>query len=169
MSEAARRLAQATGRWKSLARIALVPFGREYLDHSWRWLNDPDTKRLTMTPDFTRQDQERFFARLPRDDYRIWGIELDDGSPIGAAGLKNFRGATAEYWGYIGEPSERGKGHGKAMLELIEAEAARLGLRAVDLRVADFNRAAIALYRRAGFSESGREGDVLSMRKELVR
>lgn len=152
-----------------MARIALVPFSREYLDHSWRWLNDPETKRLTMTPDFSRDEQERFFARQPRDDYRIWGVELYGAGPIGAAGLKNFRGDAAEYWGYIGEPAERGKGHGKAMLELIEAEAIRLGLRALDLRVGDFNGAAIALYRNHGFDETGSDAGVVWMHKELAR
>ena len=151
------------------ARIALVPFSRDYLDHSWRWLNDPETKRLTMTPDFSREDQERFFAALPREDYRIWGVELAGGVPIGAAGLKSFRGDIAEYWGYIGEPHQRGRGLGKAMLELVEAEALSLGLVALDLRVAHFNNGAIALYRRVGFSETGRDGGVLTMRKELVR
>jgi RimJ/RimL family protein N-acetyltransferase len=152
-----------------LARIALVPFSRDYLDRSWVWLNDPETKRLTMTPDFTRADQERFFAGLPRDDYRIWGIALDDGSPIGAAGLKRFRGEVAEYWGYIGEASQRGKGLGKAMLTLVEQEARHIGLKALDLRVADHNAGAIALYRSFAFAETGREDEVLLMRKELAR
>jgi RimJ/RimL family protein N-acetyltransferase len=151
-----------------LPSIRLVPFSREYLDRSWVWLNDPETKRLTMTPDFTREDQERFFAGLPRDDYRIWGVALEDGAPIGAAGLKNFRGGVAEYWGYIGEAAERGKGHGRAMLRLIEEQAERLGLNALDLRVADYNAAAVALYRRSGFAETERGNGVLLMGKELA-
>jgi RimJ/RimL family protein N-acetyltransferase len=148
--------------------IALVPFTRDYLDRSWTWLNDPDTKRLTMTPDFTREDQQRFFAGLPRDDYRIWGIANEDGSPIGAAGLKNFRGETAEYWGYIGEPEYRGRGLGRAILASIEDEARKLDLRALDLRVADYNEAAIALYRKAGYAETGRDAGVLTMAKVLA-
>jgi RimJ/RimL family protein N-acetyltransferase len=150
-----------------LPPITLVPFTRDYLDRSWTWLNDPETKRLTMTPDFTRDDQERFFAGLPRDDYLIWGIALADGTAVGAAGLKNFRATTAEFWGYIGEPQFRGRGLGAAVLEAVEAEAKQRGLRELDLRVAEFNEAATRLYRKSGYAGTGRAGGVLFMAKAL--
>ena len=150
-----------------MARVKLVPFTREYLDASWNWLNDSETKHLTMTPDFTRDDQDRFFESLPRDDYRIWGLELDDGSPVGAAGLKAIHGQGAEYWGYIGDPTQRGQGLGRQMLALTEAEARQLGIMTLKLLVQDFNTAAIRLYRCGGYQQEARNGSILTMRKEL--
>jgi RimJ/RimL family protein N-acetyltransferase len=149
--------------------IKLVQFDQHFLEHSWRWLNDPETKRLTMTPDFSRSDQERFFASLPRPGYFIWGVALADGTAIGAAGLKGVRRDTASYWGYIGEASFRGKGLGRHLLALVEDEARILGLSVLDLQVAAFNAVAIALYEKAGYRETGRDGDALIMMKSLQR
>ena len=73
----------------------LVDFSIEFLEKSWEWLNDPVIKALTMTPDFTREDQENFFKNLPyKDDYWIRGI-TENNLPIGVMGLKHITGATA--------------------------------------------------------------------------
>lgn len=151
------------------ASIRLVPYSREYLDRSWEWLNDPETKRLTLTPDFTREDQIRFFASLPaRDDYRIWGLELEGVGPIGAAGIKHISGSTGEYWGYIGEKQHWGQGLGRSILELVEAEAGSLGIDALVLRVAGYNQRAIRLYEHCGYVACGGRDGTLRMKKQLA-
>ncbi|CAA9528358.1 MAG: hypothetical protein AVDCRST_MAG31-2141 [uncultured Sphingomonas sp.] len=148
--------------------VRLVPFDRGFLDRSWVWLHDGETKRLTMTPDFTREDQRRFFESLPsRSDYRIWGVILDPEGAIGAAGLKHIGGGSAEYWGYIGEKSWWGRGLGGEMLAAVEAEARRLGLARLNLRVAAENIRAVRLYERAGFERSEERSGVLVMRKSV--
>jgi len=38
--------------------LSLVPYSREFLNLSFRWLTDPEIKRLTDTPDITREGQE---------------------------------------------------------------------------------------------------------------
>ena len=108
------------------ATLRLVRYSETYLKKSWDWLQDPETKALTMTPDFARDDQRRFFDKLAdRRDYRIWGVELTGEGPIGAAGLKHIDGKSAEYWGYIGEKAHWGRGLGKQMLSAIEKQASR--------------------------------------------
>ena len=55
-----------------------------------------------MTPAFTDEGQERWFANLPsKTDYLVWGVELA-GRPVGVIGLKGIRGERAEYFGYLG-------------------------------------------------------------------
>lgn len=148
--------------------VRLVPFDRPFLDRSWEWLRDQETKRLTMTPDFTSEDQQRFFNSLPtRSDYRVWGVVLAGGEPIGAAGLKNVTGGSAEYWGYIGEKPWWGQGLGGEMLAAVEAEARKLGLAELVLRVAADNVRAVRAYEKSGFQVAEDQAGVLTMSKSL--
>ena len=151
-------------------QLKLVPYDHRYLDLSWDWLADPETKALTMTPDFTREDQSRFFKGLPaRTDYRLWGIELVGNGPIGAAGLKRIRPGIAEYFGYIGEKRLWGRGLGALLLAAVEGEARNLGLDALDLTVASDNARAIRLYQKHGYCVAETHDDRLIMIKELAR
>jgi len=135
-----------------------VRYDERLLERSWHWLQDPEIKRLTDTPDFTRDAQRSWFESLQgRSDYLIWGVEVE-GAPIGAFGLKHVTREDAEYWGYLGERSHWGRGIGQWMLERARDEARRLGLSRIHLRVRRDNARAIAAYRRFGFrvdSESG--------------
>jgi RimJ/RimL family protein N-acetyltransferase len=150
--------------------VRLVPFDRTFLDRSWDWLQDPELKRLTLTPDFTREDQRRFFESLPtRSHYRIWGVLLGSGEPIGAAGLKNMLDGTAEYWGYIGERSCWGRGFGRQMLGSVEQESRAMNLRKLTLRVGAGNLRAVRLYQAAGYVATNPGADIVLMIKELVR
>ena len=45
---------------------ALVDYNIIFLDKSWYWLNDPEIKALTMTPDFSKEDQASYFKSLPK-------------------------------------------------------------------------------------------------------
>ena len=149
--------------------IRLRPYCENYLEKSWGWLRDPEVKTLTMTPDFDRDDQRRFFDGLAhRSDYKIWGVELAGAGPIGAAGLKNIAGGSAEYWGYIGEKSAWGQGLGKQMLAAIEAKAAAIGIDHLYLNVTRENLRAIALYERAGYVTDNPSAEILNLAKTLV-
>lgn len=133
-------------------KISLETYDMTCLDKSWAWLNDPEIKKLTMTPVFTREDQFKFFERLPhRTDYRIWSVVLDGTELIGAAGFKNHRGSLAEYWGYIGEKQYWNKGFGRSLIEAVELKARESGVFDLDLKVSTANLRAIALYEKVGF------------------
>ena len=78
-------------------RLTFSRFDERFLEKSWQWLRDPEVKRLTMTPDFTRDQQLSWFRGLPaKKDYLIWGLLCDE-IPIGAMGLKNVTETEAEY------------------------------------------------------------------------
>ncbi|MFV7759045.1 GNAT family N-acetyltransferase [Shewanella algae] len=131
-------------------KLDFVKFDEVFLEMSWCWLNDPEIKVLTSTPNFTRQEQMFFFNSLPRDDYKVWGIKCDS-TPVGVLGLKNIKGAEAEYFGYIGEKGLWGKRLFPEMLHFVVDVALSLGLRSIYLNVSSLNVRAIRAYRREGF------------------
>lgn len=154
-----------------MSSLALIPFDQECLDLSWNWLNDPEIRKLTITPAFTRQDQRKFFDNLPnRRDYIAWGVTLGGNEIIGAAGLKNHRATIAEYWGYIGKREYWGKGLGRALIAAVEANAHKLGFTELDLKVGTDNERAISLYKKTGFVIDARASttEVLRMVKRGI-
>ena len=50
--------------YRKLVEVEFREFDREALQKSWEWLNDPQLKSLTMTPDFDQESQERWFESL---------------------------------------------------------------------------------------------------------
>jgi len=147
--------------------LKFLEFDRRFLLASRRWLRDPEIAALTITPHFTDEDQERWFATLPsKTDYVVWGIELD-GEPVGVIGLKNITADQAEYFGYLGEKRLWGRGHGQLMLEAAFENAKARGCSRVYLRVWRENRRAIALYLRYGFERVGEEGTELFMDRHV--
>jgi RimJ/RimL family protein N-acetyltransferase len=153
-----------------ISDLTLVNYNETYLDRSWLWLNDPETRALTMTPVFSRDDQRKFFNALEgRKDYLIWGVALDD-RPIGVAGLKNHRGTMAEYWGYIGEKELWGAGMGRPLMQAVECKAREAGFLSLDLKVWIGNTRAISLYSKMGYAAADTHAatDVLRMVKESL-
>jgi RimJ/RimL family protein N-acetyltransferase len=147
--------------------LQLVDYDRTYLDRSYDWLRDPETKALTMTPDFSRDDQSTFFAKLPsRTDYKVWGVAVD-GHPAGATGIKHITGSDGEYWGYLGEKNLWGRGLGATMLAAVEDKAQGLRLYRLHLHVSPDNERAIRLYRRAGYDVVSDQEPTLRMEKKL--
>jgi RimJ/RimL family protein N-acetyltransferase len=133
--------------------VRLVAFDRRYLDLSWEWLRDPEIKRLTLSPDFTRDQQLAFFAGLPgRSDYRIWGAETLDGEPIGAIGIKHIADGQGEVWCYIGARQQWGRGLGSQMLALCEQQARGLGIARLTMTADDGNMRSIRAFERQGYS-----------------
>ncbi len=148
-------------------RLSFGRFDETYLEKSWHWLRDPEIKRLTMSPDFNREEQLRWFARLPeRTDYLIWGLACD-GIPIGALGLKNITRHEAEYWGYIGNRDYWNNGLGGKMLCFIFGQAKKMGLNELYLKVHRDNARAIRLYTRVGFKTVSEDKEVFNMRLSL--
>ncbi len=149
------------------SRLSFERYDERYLERSWQWLNDPEVKRLTMTPDFTRVAQLSWFARLPEMiDYLIWGISYD-GMPIGALGLKHVTKDDAEYWGYVGDCRYWGRGFGAEMLHFVFEKAHELGLSKLHLKVHCDNARAVRLYTKVGFKIVYVKDGVLNMRISL--
>lgn len=89
---------------------------------------------------------------------QIWRIE-ENGEMIGTIELAGLvsTSRTASVCRFLIAPQHRCRGLGQGALELLCAEAfGPLGLTRLDLRVFDFNAAAIQCYRKAGFREVNR-------------
>jgi RimJ/RimL family protein N-acetyltransferase len=152
---------------KNIINIKFTEYNKDFLAQSWKWLNDDEVKALTMTPVFTKEQQELFFASLPeRTNYFIKGILYND-SPIGACGLKNITEQDGEYWGYIGEKKYWGKGIGKEIMKYIINIAHEKQLKSIYLSVADNNIRAYKLYVKCGFTEEKRENGIITMKLYL--
>lgn len=70
---------------------------------------------------------------------------------VGCGAIRLLDTATAEVKRMYVDPERRGTGAGHAVLEHLEAEARRLGMRRLVLETGVHQHAAIALYRRGGF------------------
>jgi RimJ/RimL family protein N-acetyltransferase len=149
-------------------KITFEPYDEKYLDLSWKWLNDPEIKQLTLTPDFDIESQIRWFKTLgSKKDYYLYGV-LAGNNPIGVCGLKNIKDSEGEYWGYIGEKEYWGKGIGKIMLDYIIQFAYQLDLKSLYLKVWDNNLRAISLYEKNGFNLISKTDDVCIMQKSIT-
>lgn len=147
--------------------IQVVDYDEVFLNHSWVWLNDREIKTLTNTPDFTIEDQLRWYEGLiKKNDYLLWGI-VADSKPIGVCGLKNITQDDCEYWGYIGEKGYWGLGIGKVMMSVVEEKATSLDLKSIWLKVLEDNKRAITLYEKTGYRVDKKEDSLIYMRKEL--
>ncbi|MCW2473042.1 MULTISPECIES: GNAT family N-acetyltransferase [unclassified Symbiopectobacterium] len=143
--------------------LSLVKYDDEFLELSWFWLNDLEIKNLTMTPDFTREQQKNFYNTLgARGDYKIYGV-VYDGHKIGAAGIKNIEGTTGEYWGYIGDKSYWGRGIGTTLIKEIIQVAQRDGMKKLTLKVFSTNQRAFFLYKKCGFVVDGLDNGIYKM------
>ena len=148
--------------------ISFEPYDEKYLELSWKWLKDPEIKQLTLTPDFNKESQKKWFSTLnSKNDYHVFGVLVGD-TPIGACGLKNIKYSEGEYWGYIGEKSFWGKGVGKLMLDYITELACKLKLKTINLKVWSENIRAIRLYEKNGFQVLRIEDDVSIMQKPII-
>jgi RimJ/RimL family protein N-acetyltransferase len=147
--------------------IVFEKYNKKYLEKSWIWLNDSEIKKLTMTPDFTQENQKQWFNSLKeKKDYLIWGIMVDN-VPVGVCGLKNITEEKAEYWGYIGEKKYWGKGIGKTMMNMTIDKAKELRLQKINLKVLNNNYRAIKLYDYFGFKVTDNENNILIMTFDL--
>jgi len=148
------------------SKLEFQSYDSVYLEHSWNWLADPETKALVDAGDFTREQQRAWFDGLAgREDYQVWGIALQ-GRPVGVVGLKGIDRGSAEYFGYFGEKSCWGKGLGQQMLDFAESQARRRGIGLMRLRVLESNTRAIRLYERLGyrFCAPGSSGTILMVK-----
>jgi ribosomal protein S18 acetylase RimI-like enzyme len=84
--------------------------------------------------------------------------------PVGVVWVALGRPRPGEAWIYDIEvnPEHRGKGHGRALLQAAEEEAAKHGSKSIGLNVFGTNTVARRLYESAGYQITA-----LNMRKEL--
>jgi ribosomal protein S18 acetylase RimI-like enzyme len=82
-----------------------------------------------------------------------------DGQPVGIGGIRHLNTDTPEVKSMYLSPAARGTGLGPRLLAALEGIATERGCPAVRLDTSDHLTAAIALYRRAGYTEIPRYND----------
>ena len=78
-------------------------------------------------------------------------VVYEDGEAVAGGGLRRLGTDVAEIKRMFVAPSARGRGHGRRVLDELEAAAAELGYRRLRLDTAQSMTTAIALYRSAGY------------------
>lgn len=147
--------------------IKFLKYDEEFLEKSWEWLNDQEIKKMTMTPNFSKEGQKIWFLNLKKKkNYFIRGIFSSE-TKIGVLGLKNINANSGEYWGYIGEKQYWGQGIGKIMLKYIESIAREKNLKYIYLKVSIDNKRALKLYKNEGYKLEKKEKDIYILKKKI--
>lgn len=152
-----------------MQEIKFVEYDEIFLEKSWEWLNEKEIKYLTCTPDFTKEQQKKWFLSLKdKKDYFINGVLYNE-IPIGVVGLKNITDTDGEYWGYIGEKEYWNKGIGRHLINHIIEYSKILKIQKIYLKVIKQNVRAFKLYEKVGFKIEIENLEEYIMFKELKR
>ena len=161
---------------------SLVPFDQAHIKKSFEWVSDAEMRRLFLIRgEVTWEGHLKYFSRVLSDATQcLYAILNENRQHVGNCGFKNIKphDHEGELWIYLGEATTRGKGVGSSATKLLVYEGFNQhDFSLIYLHVADFNVAAIAMYKNLGFVESpfkGDAGDWLErdyriIRMELVR
>jgi RimJ/RimL family protein N-acetyltransferase len=144
-------------------RICLRPIDMDDLERFYRWFNDEKLRRLLLLPFPTTRMGERAFIRKMQElkDGVVLSIVVKRGGRlIGNISLFRLQSVhrSAELGIAIADLSQASKGYGtEAMRLMLDYAFGTLNLNRVELSVHDFNRRALAAYRKLGFVEEGRK------------
>jgi [ribosomal protein S18]-alanine N-acetyltransferase len=110
------------------------------------------------------QWREMLQSRIGNRSYFV----AHDGETIGHAALlqTDEPQTLAVSYLYI-RAEQRGRGFGKELMSLLEAEGRKLGARTLRLRVRSYNPRASHVYESSGYAMSDQDGTLITMRKSL--
>lgn len=116
----------------------------------------------------TDAEADDWLARVSEHATDTWWVVESGGAAVGVAFLHSFEAARARYAVGLFAPSLQGLGLGAAATRAVLRHAFDdLGLEEVDLRVLEFNEAAIRCYEACGFVVTGREAESCEIDGEL--
>jgi len=131
-------------------------------ERGYHWINDPEVARfldvrypISMVTE--RQLYEERYIR-PQPDAVYFAIETKDGVHIGTVSLRRIdrEDGTAEMGIVIGEKDSWDKGYGtNAVATLLDFAFNQMNLHRVWLTIWEFNKRAIACFKKCGFKEEG--------------
>lgn len=151
--------------YRTIIDVEFREYDRVVLMKSREWLNDPEMRSLTITPNFNDEKQEAWFQSIQgRNDYYIRSLWRDN-EPIGALGIKHITDIDGEIWGYIGEKKYWGKAIGVNVLFHLLNYARSKGLQSVYATLLKNNHHSYKLLKRFGFEiEKALNDDLIIMR-----
>lgn len=142
--------------YRKLIEVEVRDFTRDVLEKTWEWLNDPQLRELTNSPDLNIEHSIAWFENLKnRKDYFIKSVWYDN-KPLGVMGLKHINGKDAETFGYLGEKEYWGKTIGMQGMQYLVDSGRELKLESLYSIIEKRNISSYKLNRRFGFE---REGD----------
>ena len=144
-------------------RIMLREYRAEDIHAIRSWVNDAQTTRYLSTrfwPPQTEVDSQEFLSRMLQSSHNAYNFVIADleGNYIGQLDLfrLDWRLRLGELGMVIARREDRGQGIGQEALGLLQRFAFHtLGLERLELEVHMDNAAALACYRRAGFTLEG--------------
>ena len=151
------------------ARLTLKPFTKDALKQTYEWLHDPEIHELTLTPNFSEEEQLAWFQNLPlREDYITRIIYADD-EMIGAWGLKkiNLEEGHAEPFYYIGNKKYWGKGIGEWLMNKSIEKCEELGISKIIAIMLVKNFRIVNLHFKQGFKIRDYENGLYYMDKVI--
>lgn len=142
-------------------RIYLSPRNIEDYEQFTEWLNDFETTDyIGRSNQITTLIGEKEWLEKHANDVASFSIiDLKEDKLLGSIGIEdiNYTRRTGTLGIFIGDKDSRNKGYGKEAIELIlDYGFNYLNLHNINLHVFDFNKRAIACYKKCGFKECGR-------------
>ncbi|MCL6518577.1 MAG: GNAT family N-acetyltransferase [Armatimonadetes bacterium] len=142
-------------------KAKLRPLRDDDLERRVKWLNDPETHKLLMGCEPSRQlylaDAQRWRSILESDPSAlVFAIDTIHGRHIGDVDLHNIDKSkkSAKLTILIGDKSYWDRGYGSDVIKtLLDYAFSDLGLESVALRVFAFNKRAMRCYEKCGFRQ----------------
>ena len=116
-----------------------------------------------LNAELTKQYPEERAAhfRLTSDEVAAFLVAYRDSVPVGCGARRRLDPTTAELKRMYVVPSARGEGIGRAVLEALETESRKLGVKRLVLETGIRQHAALRLYQRSGFRKIALFGEYL--------
>ena len=142
--------------------INLERLTKEHMLKTFVWVSNAELRAAFLIKNqITWNKHINYFKNALEDSSQILYAILYESEHIGNCGYKhlNVVDASAELWIYLGSSETRGKGIGYAAARLLLKEGVEcLGLKKIQVHVAENNRRARQLYANLGFVDEGLAG-----------
>lgn len=140
--------------------IYLSPMNLEDLDMYTNWMNSLSVQiplgNFASTYSLTREKEA--LEKMVKEDHMFAVVHKEGDRLIGNCSLfsVNYQRGVAEIGLFIGDESDRGKGYGPELIEILLSYGFKLlGLNNIMLRVFAFNKRGIKAYEKVGFKVFG--------------
>ena len=140
-------------------KISLEPLKKKHILKTFAWVSNAEFRvSFLLRDEITWTKHINYFKNVLRDSSQQLYAILYEREHIGNCGFKhmNVDDASAELWIYLGSTQTQGKGIGGAAARLLlKAGVERLGLKKIQVHVAENNKRARQLYLSMGFVDEG--------------